>query len=131
MMALFSDRGMGEDLLDLQRDDPADLVVVDCLLMGAMDAARRAGLTYVPLEHLFDEYLRRRWMRGPLGLAGKARGLRPVHTLNAAPLNLVALAPGARPRIATSAAGQPRVLRSGRGLARPPATSRRGSPPCS
>jgi MGT family glycosyltransferase len=32
-------------------------------------------------------------MRGPLGLAGKARGLRPIHALNAARLTLVATLP--------------------------------------
>ena len=93
MMAMFGERAMGTDLLALVADDPADVVVVDCLLMGALDAARRAGLTYVPLEHLFDEYLRKRWMAGPLGLSGKARGLRPVRALNSAVTNLVASLP--------------------------------------
>jgi UDP:flavonoid glycosyltransferase YjiC (YdhE family) len=90
MMAIFGDRGMGEDLLDAVRREPADVVVVDCLLMGAMAAAREAGLTYVPIEHLFDEYLRKGWMAGPLGQSGIDSGLDPYGALEAAPLVLVA-----------------------------------------
>ena len=57
LIAMFGDRGMGQDLLDEVARAPADLVVVDCLLFGAMDAARRAGLRYVVLEHLYDALL--------------------------------------------------------------------------
>lgn len=93
MMAIFGDRGMGVDLLTEVEREPADVVVIDCLLMGATAAARRAGLRYVALEHLFDEYLRRRWMAGPLGLSGRARGLRPVRGINSASRTLVATLP--------------------------------------
>lgn len=93
MMAMFGDRGMGADLLAEVGREPADLVVIDCLLMGATDAARRAGLPYVALEHLFDEYFRKRWMVGPLGLSGKARGLRPMHGINSASRSLVVTLP--------------------------------------
>jgi hypothetical protein len=93
MMAVFGDRGMGTDLLAEVEREAADVVVIDCLLMGATDAARRAGLTYVSLEHLFDEYFRKRWMAGPLGLSGKARGLRPMRGIGSATRSLVATLP--------------------------------------
>jgi UDP:flavonoid glycosyltransferase YjiC (YdhE family) len=100
MVTIFCDRGMGEDLLAFASREPVDVVVVDCLLMGATAAAREAGLTYVPLEHLFDEYLRNYWMRGPFGQAGVAAGLDPFGALDAAPRTLVAslaeLDPGAQ-----------------------------------
>ena len=38
---------------------PADVVVVDCLMFGAMHAAADAGLRYVALEHSFDTCWRR------------------------------------------------------------------------
>ena len=60
LLATFGDRGMGRDLLDAVAHRPADLVVVDCLMFGALDAARRAGLRYAVLEHLYDSVLRER-----------------------------------------------------------------------
>ena len=38
LLAAFGDRGMGRDLLDAVAERPADLVVVDCLMFGALDA---------------------------------------------------------------------------------------------
>jgi UDP:flavonoid glycosyltransferase YjiC (YdhE family) len=90
LMRMFGDRRMGEDLVAAVSSRPADLVVIDCLLMAALDAARRAGLRYVPLEHLFDGFLRKRWLRGPMGLSGTLRGLRPRRNWDAAPLTLAA-----------------------------------------
>jgi UDP:flavonoid glycosyltransferase YjiC (YdhE family) len=94
---LFSDRGMGRDLLDAVRARPADLVVIDALLMGALDAAARAGLRYVPLEHLFDGYQRGGWLHGPVGTWGRLHRLRPVERWNGAELALAATLPGLDP----------------------------------
>ncbi len=58
-MAAFGDRGMGRDLLRAVAEQPADLVVIDCFMFGALDAARRAGLPYLVLEHTFDDYYER------------------------------------------------------------------------
>lgn len=90
MMKVFGDRGMGKDLLAEWQKEPADLVVIDYMLMGALNAARRARLPYVPLGHTFDEYFRSKWMRGPMGLSGKLRGLAPLRAIDAAPAVLVA-----------------------------------------
>lgn len=93
MVAAFTDRGLGRDLLAELDARPADLVVVDCLLFGALDAARRSGTRYVVLEHLYDGYYRRDCLRGPLGLATRALGLRPRAAVDAAALRLVGTAP--------------------------------------
>jgi UDP:flavonoid glycosyltransferase YjiC (YdhE family) len=77
LAGLFGDRMMGRDVSAELQARPADLVVVDCLLFGAMDALRRGGTPYVVLEHLFDGYLRGPWTRGPMGLAMRARRLPP------------------------------------------------------
>lgn len=95
----FSDRGMGRDLLTAVRKEPADLVVIDALLLGALDAARHSGLRYVPLQHLFDGYQRGGWLHGPVGAWARVRGLRPLAAWDQAPLNISAtladLDPGA------------------------------------
>ena len=88
---------MGTDLLSEVRAHPADLVVIDALLMGALDAAAEAGLRYVPLQHLFDGYQRGGWLKGPVGMWGRLRGLRPVDRWNGAELVLAATLPGLDP----------------------------------
>jgi UDP:flavonoid glycosyltransferase YjiC (YdhE family) len=93
MVEIFNDAGMGADLVEHARRAPTDVVIVDCLLLGASAAARAAGLTYVPLEHLFDHYLRNFWLRAPWGEVAQARGYAPYETLDAAPLTLVASLP--------------------------------------
>jgi UDP:flavonoid glycosyltransferase YjiC (YdhE family) len=90
---MFADRGMGRDLLASLRRSPADLVVVDCLLFGAMEVLRESGTRYVVLEHLYDAYLRGPWLRGPLGLGMRVRRLRPTRSLAAAEATLVATLP--------------------------------------
>lgn len=93
MMALFSDKAMGADVLTELERQPADVVVVDCLLAGPMRACAVAGVTYVSLEHMFDGFLRTFWARGPMGLASRAKGLRPVRSWAAADVALVASLP--------------------------------------
>ena len=93
LIKAFGDRGMARDVLDALAARPADVVVVDCLLFGVMDALRRAGQRYVVLEHLYDAYLRGGWMRGPMGLGMRLKRLRPTQQLAAAELCLVASLP--------------------------------------
>jgi hypothetical protein len=89
MAALFSDKQIGRDTLAEARRAPTDVVLVDCLLTGALRACAAAGLTYVSLEHLFDGWLRRTWLRSPLGLVSRVRGLRPVASWDGAARALV------------------------------------------
>jgi len=93
----FSDRGMGRDLLDAVAARPTDLVVVDCLMFGALDAARRAGLPYVVLEHLYGGFYHRALRRDPLGLIIRLRGLRPQGTVDAAVTRIVTTLPALDP----------------------------------
>ena len=97
LIRLFSDKGMGRDLLDVVRHRSADLVVVDALLLGALDAAARAGLRYVPLQHLFDAYQRGAWVKGPVGIWARLNRLRPVRRWNGAELAVAATLPGLDP----------------------------------
>jgi UDP:flavonoid glycosyltransferase YjiC (YdhE family) len=90
MMALFSDKAIGRDTLAEAARRTTDVVVVDCLMIGALRACADAGLTYVTLEHLFDGYLRGAWLKGPMGLAAKAKGLQPRASWDSASLTVVA-----------------------------------------
>ena len=93
MLAAFGDRGLGRDLLEAVEDRTVDLVVIDCLMFGALDAARRAGLRYVVLEHLYDGYYEQGCLRGPLGLSLALRRLRPREALAAAAARVVTTIP--------------------------------------
>jgi UDP:flavonoid glycosyltransferase YjiC (YdhE family) len=97
LVAMFGDRGLGRDALDALADRPAEIVVVDCLLFGVMDALRTAGQPYVVLEHLYDAYLRGGWMKGPMGLGMRAKRLQPTRALAQARLRLVASLPSLDP----------------------------------
>ncbi len=90
MMALFSDRAIGRDTLAEVARSATDVVVADCMLIGALRACADADLTYVSLEHLFDGYLRGSWLKGPIGLAAKAKRLRPRAAWDSAALTVVA-----------------------------------------
>ena len=92
LAATFGDRGTGRDLRAELARDPADLVLVDALTLGAMDAARASGVRYAVLEHFFDEYYQR-LLAGPLGLVLRARGLRPGRSLRDAAVRVVTSLP--------------------------------------
>jgi len=80
MIALFTEKAIGSDTAAEARRAATDVVLVDCLLTGATKACADAGLVYVSLEHLFDGYLRGGWLKGPMGLVSRLKGLRPVAT---------------------------------------------------
>ena len=105
-IAAFGDRGLAQDVLATLAATPADVVVVDCLLIGVMDALRRSGRQYVVLEHLYDAYLHGAWMKGPMGLGMRVKRLRPGKALAAARLTLVASLPSLDP---AGAEGRPGV----------------------
>jgi hypothetical protein len=105
LLATFGDRGLGRDLTTELRGRPADLVVVDALMFGALDAARRSGVPYVVLEHFYDGYLQG-LLRGPLGLVMRVRGLRPGAALREAVLRVVTSLPELDPVPASSAVRQ-------------------------
>ncbi|TQF75081.1 glycosyltransferase family 1 protein [Rhodococcus spelaei] len=88
-LRMFTGRGMGEDMLEVVRSDPADLVVVDCMLLGVLDAASHAGMRHAALVHTFYGYFRGPWFRGPIGTVGRVRRQNPRRLWDAADLVLV------------------------------------------
>jgi UDP:flavonoid glycosyltransferase YjiC (YdhE family) len=89
IFAMFNDRGPGEDLLTSVEREPADLVVIDCMTLGALKAAERAGLRRAVLVHTFYEFMARKWSRGPIGMLARLKGQSPVKLWSAADLMLV------------------------------------------
>lgn len=89
MLGVFADTGMGRDLLDALAAEPADLVVVDSFMFGAMAAARRAGVRYAALEHMYAAAYRTSILGGPMGLNLRLRRLAPRATLDGAALRLL------------------------------------------
>lgn len=116
LVVTFGDRGMARDLLDELQRRPADLVLVDALMLGALDAARASGVPYAVLEHFYDEYYRSA-LRGPLGLILRATGLRPGRSLRDAAVRVVTTLPeldsvrpgGAVRQVGPLVSWQPRV----------------------
>jgi UDP:flavonoid glycosyltransferase YjiC (YdhE family) len=119
MARMFGDRGLGRDARAALRRRPADLVVVDCLLLGAMEELRGGPTPYVVLEHLYDGYFRGPFLRGPMGLGLRLQGLRVGASLEGARATLVAALPSLDPAggsardglswVGPVVSGQPRV----------------------
>jgi hypothetical protein len=57
MVSVFTDAGIARELVEEARRDPPDVVIVDCLLLAAIDAAARAGLRTVVVVHSFYAFL--------------------------------------------------------------------------
>ena len=74
---VFTDRGIGVDLVESLQQDPADRLVIDGLLIGALDAAKRAGVPYLVLVHSLRGVVMRTLTSGPLALIMRLRGLDP------------------------------------------------------
>ncbi|MGW5151810.1 glycosyltransferase [Rhodococcus koreensis] len=89
VLAVMTNPGIGQDLLEVVREDPADLVIIDCMLFDALDAAARAGLRHVALFPTFYGCLDGMFRRGPLGIAARLKGLGPRRLWRQADLALV------------------------------------------
>jgi UDP:flavonoid glycosyltransferase YjiC (YdhE family) len=89
-VGVFGDRAMGRDVVEEMRREPADVVVVDCILFGAMEAVAATGVPYVVLEHMYDAYLVRKWLRGPMGLGMAVKRTPARRLLKGAAARLVA-----------------------------------------
>ncbi len=92
-VGVFGDRAMGRDIVAEMLREPAGLVVIDCILFGAMEAVAAVGVPYVVLEHMYDAYLVRRWLRGPMGIGMAVKRIRARKLLAGAAARLVACIP--------------------------------------
>lgn len=74
---VFTDRAIGADVVASFRAEPADRVVVDGMLLGALDGLHRAGIPSTILVHTLRSAMHDVLMRGPLGAIARLRGLHP------------------------------------------------------
>ncbi|KAA0022016.1 glycosyltransferase [Antrihabitans cavernicola] len=92
LIGVMTDRGIGADLLDAVRAERADIVVIvviDCMLLNALDAASRAGLRHAALFHTFYAYFDGSWRHGPIGIVGRMKGMGAQRLWRQADLALV------------------------------------------
>jgi UDP:flavonoid glycosyltransferase YjiC (YdhE family) len=92
-LGVFGDRAMGHDVRAELERDPADLVLVDCLLFGPIEAVAASGTPYVLLEHTYAEFFTRKWMRGPMGTGLLLKRFRTRDLVRRARLRLLATLP--------------------------------------
>lgn len=74
----FLDGGTGRDLEELVGRIPADLVVCDCLMLGALQAAQNIGLPTVVLIHSFWAFFGEGLPQSPITEMGAALGRAPL-----------------------------------------------------
>ena len=89
LVGVFNDRGAGNDVVDLARRVGADVVAVDCMLLGVLAATQEAGFTSVSLFHTFHAYFDGPWRRGPVGVLSRLRGHRARQVWDACEGSLV------------------------------------------
>ena len=76
-LELTTGRSLGRDLLAEVEAVPTDIVVVDCLLFGALDAASRTHIPHAVLVHSLYEAIDAKIAGGAPGIVATLRGLRP------------------------------------------------------
>ncbi len=82
--AIFTDRRMGEDLVESVRRTPTDRVVIDGLLVGALKGAEHAGIPFSVLVHTLYGVMYKALTAGPLSLIARGKMLNPAHLYAAA-----------------------------------------------
>ena len=89
ILAVFGDRAMGGDVVAELTARPADLVVLDYLLAGPMEALAKAGIPYVLLSHTFDAFYLGKWVRGLMGTGLRIKGFRTRQLAEGAHLRII------------------------------------------
>jgi len=74
LVRLFADRGIAADAREILDRDPADVVLVDCLLWGAIDALADGPTPVVSMVHSIGGYFVRN-AAGPVGMLARLRGV--------------------------------------------------------
>jgi len=85
----FVDGGAGRDVEEALARTPADVAVVDCLMLGPLQAAQAAGAPSVALVHSLYAHFGQAFPRGPVTAMGEPHGRAPRPLWDAADLVLV------------------------------------------
>lgn len=89
LIRMSTSRGLAEDFTDVVTADPADLVVIDCMMLSVLRAAESAGQRRVALLHTFYEFWANGWAKGPIGLVSRLLGYKARALWSASSLELV------------------------------------------
>ena len=76
-LRLLAGRSLGRDLLTEVVLHPADIVVIDCLLYGALDAASRNGIRHIVFVHSLFAAVEQKMASGAPGAVARIGGLNP------------------------------------------------------
>lgn len=90
---VFTDRGMGDDVVESLARDPADLVVVDHLLWGVLQATFEHGIPSATLVHTFFGQQRTTWSRTAGADLARGLGFEPVALWEASRVIVIATLP--------------------------------------
>ena len=74
---MFTDAGPRADLRAALEHEPANLLVVDAMSLGALQEALATGIPTAALMHSYYHFFVTRWARGPIGALGALRGRAP------------------------------------------------------
>ena len=88
-LALLTGKSLGRDVVAEAKRTPTDLVVIDCLLFGALDAASRAGLRHAVLVHSLFAAVDGTMASGAPGAIARLCGLNPRRLWAAADARVV------------------------------------------
>ncbi|MEU5841759.1 glycosyltransferase [Rhodococcus sp. NPDC047139] len=88
-LAMTTDAAVARDVNDEITREPTDLVIVDCMLFNAQDAAARTGVPHVVLFHTFFSAFDGSFRHGPFGIGARLRGLGPKRLWEQADMRLV------------------------------------------
>lgn len=112
MFRVFHDAALGADVVGSMRRAPVDAVVVDCMLLGVLEAAERADSTTIVITHSLLAFWRR-WARNPLTvLFSRRRGFNAARLCDSAGLNLITASPALDPAADATLVGESRGNRS-------------------
>jgi UDP:flavonoid glycosyltransferase YjiC (YdhE family) len=89
-LRLLTGRGLGRDVVADAAATPTDLIVVDCILFGAIDVIARAGVRHAVLVHSLFEAVDKNLFGGAPGAIARLTGLHPRTTWTGADAVVVA-----------------------------------------
>ena len=126
LTAVFADRKIGRDAVRLAHAEPTDVVIVDCLLIGALKVLTATDLPTVSLVHTLWSFFQGE-THGPIGAILRLRGLPMRRVLESPGLSLVTVRDEFEPPGTRLAPGVHHVGVVWQGIPRParPATGRR------
>ncbi len=77
MVGVYADRAGAADVAASLRREPADVAVIDCMLLPHLRAAAGTGTPTAALVHTFTDFFTGRFARGPVGILARLRGSSP------------------------------------------------------